>query len=852
MCMQTIAPPVWAEIQPKDPRFLREEVLVAGYTLTDFIDADTADCAPMIQTLLDRLAAEGGGALYIPAGEYVCRTPIVVPKGDTLVGDWQQPDGKSPVCGTILVWCGPAASAAFDAPFVSVEPNAVVRDLAFWYPAQSETHPIPYPPTIRLTYWDVAKEITFINAWVGIEEVAGDSPSMYNVYGTALSVGILDRVVTDIMRIEDTYFSPDYWLCSGKFTGDEQALRRLLYTTAVGVYLERTDWSYYTESGVDGYYKGVVLNSYGCYGQMYDLHIQNCCYGMYVNFTHGNGQAITRVTMDNCEYGVYAPADGRFGAATMHDVRIGASREAIGLHCPGKYTLVDSVIAGGRVVADCAMLAVVNSAFQTTDAVKVQVGGTAAVMLAGNRGLTADNLCVEGDACACHFSEEAVPGVSFKLNEKQAAAAKTQVKRPRGTAVYSADRLAAALGYTLDKTGATDTAAVLNACLCKVGESGGVLYLPSGHYRLAETLIVPADVELCGAIDCARVPHNVGTVLDVDFETGHAVVLSAHSGLRGVTISYLGQTAAWIYEHGAPRAYDFAVYAKDAPDVYVINVSSYNCYRGVCLDGCDRHYVEGIGGAFMYRGVEVRRAADGIVRDCQFNIQALFRDYGWPTAIAYRHNELPEEEALRPLAMHFFDMLQGECQTYVLDNVTDEMVYGCFTYGGGKTLVIKGEETTATMIGYASDTVRHSVDVQGGRAITMINTQMAPYTPKEYTNHKFTEVYGVYLRDTFRGVCNMINSETWARPRVMFKVDGGTLNVYNDNVGCGTYEGESHVETVTLAQVAKGASAQISAVLQYHPSVLIEDDTVVNGGFCGTGRLIGAKNMMRSTECYEE
>ena len=168
------------------------------------------------------------------------------------------------------------------------------------------------------------------------------------------------------------------------------------------------------------------------------------------------------------------------------------------------------------------------------------------------------------------------------------------------------------------------------------------------------------------------------------------------------------------------------------------------------------------------------------------------------------------------------------------------------------SLVIKGEDTTATVIGYASDTVRHSVDVQGGRAITMINTQMAPYTPKVYTNREFTEVYGVHLHDTFRGVLNMINSETWARPRVMFKVDGGTLNVYNDNIGCGTYEGESHVQTVTLAEVAAGATARISAVLQYHPSVLVEDDTIVNGGFCGTARLIGAKNMMKSTECYGE
>jgi len=840
--MQTVSNPIWNAIQPKDPRFQRKEQLFAGYNLADYVNDPTADCTPIIQTLLNKLGELGGGALYIPAGEYACHSPIELPIGTTILGDWMIPDGKSPIEGTILAYYGEAASETFNTPFIVLNQSTEVRGVAIWYPNQSVTSPVPYPPALRPSFWSKVKEITLINPWIGVAPRDCDSPNIHNVYGTPLSMGIHVGMVTDIMRIEETYFAPDYWICSGKFTEDAEALRTYLRENATAVSLCRTDWSYWTDSVIDGYYKGVQMNSGGCYGQNYNLTFKNCHYAIYAPFTHGNGQEITASRIENCEYGLYVPDNGTYTAVTFQDVVIEAHKEAISVHFPSKMTLVDSTVKKGTIYSNNGMMIVMNSRFETEDTIKVVLEGKAAGNFAGNTGLLKENFSDSCDAIEYAFTPKAVPNVvTFRATEKQAEQARMMTKAPKSDATYSADRLAAELGVTLDSTGKTDASAALNACLEKVGETGGTLFLPTGHYLLKHTVYVPADTEVCGAANFAQLPYNIGTVIDVDFY-GHAFELSARAGIRGVTFCNPTQTAKNADETGKLIPFDYNIYAKDAPDVYAINVSSFNTYNGVLFDGCDRHFIDGLSGLYMNRGAVVMNSRDGIIRDAQFNLQPLMRGYGWPQELNFRGM----------VAMHFFEHLQHECYTFVLDNVQDEMVFGCFTYGSAKALKIMGDDTTAVTIGFAADYVTQPVDVHGGRQITMINTQMTPFAYKNYTFTPVEEIAAIRTRDTFKGVLDVANIEPWTQPHVIFWVDGGTMNVTNINSGCGVTMGNTYVDTVHLSRVGENAQLHLAGFLQYSPTVQVEDASVANCGFCGAAGLITAENMMRSPERFGE
>lgn len=828
--------PVWQAVTPCNTRFTRPEPMVAGYVLTDFLHGGEADCAPIIQALLDRLHEAGGGALYIPAGDYDCRTPITVPIGVTLLGDWERPTGHDPIGGTVLCWRGPALSEEFTTPFITLKHSSCVRGVTFWYPAQTVANPIPYPAAVRTAHWATAKEITLLNAWVGIEQLLGDSPCMYDIYGTALSIGIYDERVSDIMRLERTHFAPDYWLCSGRFTEEEAALRTYMLDHATGAVFKRTDWSYYTDSTVEGFHTGVVFDAGNCYGQGYNVTVKNCRVGILSRFTHGNGQALTNWRIENCECGLYIPADTTFSAVLLQDTVIDADRPLV-LEHNAKTSLVDCTITRGDITATDGMLLLMNNRLPAT---AVALAGGASLVAVGNEGLSASAIRTADEATVC-FDPAPADIVTFRATEKQAAAARVQTHAPENPAVYTP----AALGVPLDTCGEQDVTSALNACLEKVGQTGGTLYLPAGHYRLESTVYVPCGVQLRGAADVTQMAYNTATVLDVA-HTARGIVMSEKSGVCALTICHPLQTAAHLRTHERPLPHDFAVYAENAADVYVQNVSFLNAYNGICLDGCDRHYVDGVGGTFLQHGIVAQNSADGIVRDVQLNYQPLVRGHEWPDAVLLKG----EENATA--RKRFFGQLQGASEIFVFRNVQDEMVFGCFTYLGGCSLVFDGDATTATVIGFGGDYVSTAVDIRGGKRIQLVNTQSTAFVYTSYTDITIDEVYDVRLRPTFRGVVEMVNSSPRQLPRAVFLVEGGTLAVTNLNVACGIPHKDTHIETAVLSHVTGEGNLTVCGMLQYSPNLTAEDISVINGGFCGSRAIIDAKNMARSTECFGE
>ena len=104
----------------------------------------------------------------------------------------------------------------YSPPFLSVDPCTHYLIAAVLYLAQ-----LLYPYIVPYPYCLVQKggnnatfeNLTLVNAYQGIRIGPGGNELHYvhNVYGTPLKVGIRYDSTTDIGRIENVHFSPDYW-----------------------------------------------------------------------------------------------------------------------------------------------------------------------------------------------------------------------------------------------------------------------------------------------------------------------------------------------------------------------------------------------------------------------------------------------------------------------------------------------------------------------------------------------------------------------------------------------------------------------------------------------------------------
>ncbi len=826
---------VWEKVQAADAAYTPDTPLVAGYDLSDYFPAGQADFdyATAINLLLGWVSAAGGGAVYIPAGVWPCYSEITVPTGCTLCGDWKVPDGHTTIGGTILAYYGDTAAEGNTTPFVSLSQSSKAQNLAFWYPEQTVSAPTAYPETLKLgattsLVWSGVENITLINSWVGITAFSGAAcPNMFHIYGTPLCDGIYVSAVQDIMRTEEIHFSPDYWLNSGRFTGSAAALRSYLRQNATALRFGRTDWSYLTDTYVDGYQRGLVYEHENAYGQGYNLHFDNCGTAIVGTRTSGCGEELTAVTVTNCDYGVYAPSDTANSILMLQEADIQASTAAVVTGSGSQTMLVNSTVNGKVDAAAGGKLLMTACTFSGTPQVKL--GSSAKAVLTGNTGLASGNITNSGSGNLT-FNTDAVSTVHIDISAAEQAAAARQTRSVANQAVTVA--------RNLDATGRTDVSAALQAQLNAL-TAGGIFYLPAGHYRLAHGVIVPQGVELRGACDFAQMPYNTGTVLCVICQNEPAVTLAANSsgkagcsGVRGITFFYPEQVAAEYY-HG-PKAYDYAVYAEDADFAYAVNVAAVNGYKGIGFVGCDDHFVDGFVGVTMNRGVYVADSARGIVRDVQFNGHSTtWGSFGWPADICVGGDAAIGGTAYTA-SQYYWEATQQDGVKFEMDNVTDEMFFGCFTYGGGTGLLVEGAASTVTAIGFATDYVSRSIVAAGGAQLDFINTQMTPFVYGDYTVNPVSNVYGVWLQSGFNGTVNMLGAELWQNPQTVLKVEHGTLNLSAANVTAGASgQGTSFIapSSVKLFERGSGAAVSISAMFQPSANLQVSSGSVVNSAF---------------------
>ena len=160
-----------------------------------------------------------------------------------------------------------------------------------------------------------------------------------------------------------------------------------------------------------------------------------------------------------------------------------------------------------------------------------------------------------------------------------------------------------------------DTAAFQQALDAVSAEGGGVVSVPTGAYRIATHLDIPAGVTLEGIWRAPQrgEPWNQGSVLlavegQGDERAVPFIRMHQQSTLAGLTIYYPEQIRA-----NPPHPYPWTVQAQAGSDnVSILNVTMINPYKAVDFGtfGAGRHYINGLYGYPLKLGLYINQVYD--------------------------------------------------------------------------------------------------------------------------------------------------------------------------------------------------------------------------------------------------
>lgn len=155
-------------------------------------------------------------------------------------------------------------------------------------------------------------------------------------------------------------------------------------------------------------------------------------------------------------------------------------------------------------------------------------------------------------------------------------------------------------------------------------KGGGIVFLPAGNYLVSGHLRIPAGTTLSGIARAPQLydPKTPGsTLLAVEGEgqpngTPFITMEGPNSILDGITVFYPNQKIS-----EKPLAYPWTIRSGEKSNLSLINVLLVNPYQGVDFStvGSGRHYIRGLYGQPLYRGLQVDKCYDvGRIHDVHF------------------------------------------------------------------------------------------------------------------------------------------------------------------------------------------------------------------------------------------
>ena len=212
----------------------------------------TTDDTQALQAALDA-ASRKGPICFMPPGLYRLNGGLTVPAGVTLCGaSGGVPHSEQPIGTVFLAFGGKGQPEG--APLVTLKSNAVIRNITIHYPEQTLSEVLSYPWSIRadgelcqildMCLTNPFQAIDLGTKWNELHLVR-------NVFACPLNIGIYIDQCTDIGRIENVHFNPNFWTrmaLKPGFPGGN--VRAYLEKNLVGFKIGKTDWEFISNSFV--------------------------------------------------------------------------------------------------------------------------------------------------------------------------------------------------------------------------------------------------------------------------------------------------------------------------------------------------------------------------------------------------------------------------------------------------------------------------------------------------------------------------------------------------------------------------------------------------------------------------
>lgn len=820
------------------------------WVISDFVVTDPKfgakaqpgfDNRAAFQAAIDAAHHDGGGVVYIPAGnyeflstqtsarnvrvrqgtseetkdfnyEYVLR----LPPGVQIRGDWANPESNNgKVLGTILEvrtgknspnydgaveswWNDSQAGNALRTThtsiadrFIEMNQGTGVTNLSIWYPEQDIEAVKPYPWTFYQTNGDCAtvENITLVNAYNGFYSAPSELHYVLNSYMTALNTGIEVHICTDIGRIENVKINPTYWANSG-LPGSPSLSKVAAYTktNSTGFKMHRSDWEYVSNLYISGCKTGMWIGKEPGFADapnanLYEIHVEDCGNGLYVEDVNPYG-----LLFSNASFG--AGKDGN--AVYFHnDFKTSVQFNGVDFHGPVVSDGRDGVISFESCTFDKYgeyALRINNGNILLTQCEFRQPSGH--LFLGANMNtLQSVNSGYNRELKVKNDSKSAKTDIVFGdeyMFDPIPKNIKTNIDvhpKPASNRVLK-PHLPKATGFNND-TPAEDVSSELQSALNSLKAGGGTLYLPAGRYLVSNPITVPSGVEIRGSWDVQHHTQSGGTALfttyagGADGENGPSLIqLETGAGIRGLTITQLNIVTDG-FSAANPLKTPFLIQGQGR-NVYIVNVTVSVGDKGIDLASYNTggHYVDYFAGVLLRAGIWVGGGAEGgFIRNMQFNPH-----YG---------SRLPEGNQGYPrVSMTRF--VQSNCSALKFADVKNQTIFNNFVYGSIYGIHFLKDAITGknpgemTVIGHGSDGCTYSLFVEDAdkeTKITAINSELVNTRITDQPVRSYVLMGDSANTNKVHSDAKLIlfNSAFWGSPVIGAIINNGTLRLQQAN-----------------------------------------------------------------------
>ena len=781
------------------PRYSPNEIVVAACTPQDYgakgdgVSDDTA----AFQDAANRIAALGGGVIFVPAGSYAFQGTLNIPDGITLHGDWQDWSTNSTgAVGTIFkVYGGRGQSNS--APFIFLNGSTALKGVTLWYPEQAPGNIVAYPFCIGDYGDNVIQNVILVNPYQGIQVWPPNSGGKHifsTIIGTPLSKGLDLDMIADIGHLEDIRFNPEIWptskLAGAPAAGGPHAT--WMRANGTGIRIQRIDGETCIDTFISGYKVGLEANrsTNGPSGAtFYSGSISNCGTALLAPAMAGqSGLMFTKFIFDG-DTCVNSQPTNDSSYVQFHTCQF-YGRSGLAVTMGGNWSSrmqFQNCIINGRMQLNYGLFSIVNSSLSVSSGqyhISMSTDSSCRAALVGCNFSPVRSIYNPGSAYRVILDgrraiPNALPDVSWQKVKQDYLS-----RQPARTNLYVVTD--AAWGARGD--GVSNDAPAIQSALDAAGAAGGgIVFLPGGEYMLLGPLDVPSGVELRGTYELrhrtwpGQDGKNKGAILQpyanqTQPDGPPTVALEANSGLVGVTFSYESQDPSSL------TSFPPTIQGRGG-NIYVIGVLSPNSWYYVDLDTytCTNHLIYMADCFALRKGFVVGQGSSGSIVDCHANWTYWIDNY----ASQSRLRQIDEPNV--------YDFVEHNNEAYILGDCSELLVkdFWIFTRLFTRCVDQNGRGPYATCFAHMCD-----IAVEGFRFEAAAPSSIDVINPTMAILCDFTDMtlVGINSTSNFLGQARFFNSALFARPTWDFIVGGGDvrfdlLHMFDHSINGGRVDG---------------------------------------------------------------